>query len=234
MVSNMINFDEMIDNYLFRESKPKTIGRYYPSEIGSCLRKMWFSYKMPREVEPQLKRIFEAGNIVHGFVVDVLKSEKNPHIQLLKTEEPFQMKVDDFIVSGRIDDIILIKQNSETILVEAKSAKSLEYTREPSPGYVMQLQLYMHHTGIHKGIILYVEKNTLKSKVFNVNYDENVAKEAIERFKIIDKCLKEDKAPVAESKNKPGWGWMCGYCQYKDECDKIGIEEKKMKINKQK
>jgi hypothetical protein len=39
--------------------------------------------------------------------------------------------------------------------------------------------------------------------------------------------LKEDKIPAAESKQRHGWGWMCGYCQYKDECDKIGVEEKK-------
>jgi CRISPR/Cas system-associated exonuclease Cas4 (RecB family) len=224
-VSTMIDFEEMIDNYLFREFKPKTIGRYYPSEIGSCLRKMWYSYKVPKEVEPKLKRIFEVGNIVHGFVVDVLKSEKNPHVELLKTEEPFQMKVDDFVISGRIDDIIELKQNGETILVEAKSAKSTDYVREPSPTYLMQLQLYMHQTKIHKGIILYVEKNTLKSKVFNVNYDERVANEAIERFRKIDKCLKEDSVPFAESKRRVGWGWMCGYCQYKEECDKIGDEE---------
>jgi len=232
VVSKMIDFDQMIDNYLFRESKPKTVGRYYPSEIGSCLRKMWYTYKVPKEIEPQLKRIFEAGNIVHGFVVDVLKSEKNPHVELLKTEEPFQMKVDDFIISGRIDDIILLKQNGETILVEAKSAKTVEYTREPSPAYLMQLQLYMHHTGIHKGIILYIEKSTLKSKVFNVNYDENIAKDAIERFKKIDECLKQEKIPQAESKHRHGWGWMCGYCQYKEECDKAGKEERKWKQEK--
>ena len=225
----MINFDEMIDNYLFREFRPKTVGRYYPSEIGSCLRKMWYSYKVPREVEPEVKRIFEVGNIVHGFVVDVLKSEKNPHVELLKSEEPFQMKVDDFIVSGRIDDIILVKQNNEKILVEAKSTKSVEYVREPSPAYVMQLQLYMHHTEVHRGIILYIEKSNLKSKIFNVDYNERVANEAMERFRKIDKCLKRDIIPFAESKHRAGWGWMCGYCQYKDECEKIGTEEGKAK-----
>jgi CRISPR/Cas system-associated exonuclease Cas4 (RecB family) len=184
---------------------------------------------VPREVEPEVKRIFEVGNIVHGFVVDVLKSEKNPHVELLKSEEPFQMKIDDFVVSGRIDDIILVKQNSEKILVEAKSTKSVEYVREPSPAYVMQLQLYMHHTEVHKGIILYIEKSNLKSKVFNVNYNERVANDALDRFRKIDKCLKQDIIPFAESKQRAGWGWMCGYCQYKDECDKIGAEEGKLK-----
>ncbi|MEM2974597.1 MAG: PD-(D/E)XK nuclease family protein [Candidatus Micrarchaeia archaeon] len=228
----MINFDEMIDNYLFRDYKPKTIGRYYPSEAGSCLRKVWYSYKIPKELDPQLKRIFEVGNIVHGFVVDVLKSEKNPHVELLKSEEPFQMQVDDFVISGRIDDIIIIKQNGEKWLVEAKSTRSIEYVKEPSPQYVMQLQLYMHYTGIHKGIILYIEKSNLKSKVFEIFYDEAVAKEAIARFRKLDKCLKEDILPYAESKHKAGWGWMCGYCQYKDECEEAGREEERIKGKK--
>ena len=47
--SDDINFNKLIDKYLVREYKPKEIGRYYPSEIGSCLRKVWYSYKNPKE-----------------------------------------------------------------------------------------------------------------------------------------------------------------------------------------
>ena len=111
----MIDFNEMIDNHLSREHKSKEIGRYYPSEVGMCLRKVWYSYKHPTPLEPRLLRIFELGNIIHDFVVEVLKSEKNPHIELVKSEFPFREKIDDFTISGRIDNLIQIKSSSKKI-----------------------------------------------------------------------------------------------------------------------
>ena len=59
----MINFDQMIDNHLHKENRPKEIGRYYPSEIGTCMRKVWYSYKFPMETNPELLKVFELGNI---------------------------------------------------------------------------------------------------------------------------------------------------------------------------
>ena len=77
----MIDFNKMVERHLEREHKPKEIGRYYPSEIGSCIRKTWYSYKYPQQISLELMKIFEVGNIMHGFVVEVLKSEKNREIQ---------------------------------------------------------------------------------------------------------------------------------------------------------
>src|SRR3989337_1930842 len=51
---DMIDFNRLIDQFLHRELKPKEIGRYYPSEIGMCMRKLWYSYKFPKEVEADL------------------------------------------------------------------------------------------------------------------------------------------------------------------------------------
>ena len=92
----------MIDNHLHKENRPKEIGRYYPSEIGTCMRKVWYSYKFPMETNPELLKVFELGNILHDFVVQVLQSEKNPEVELLKYEFPFKVEIDDFLISGRV------------------------------------------------------------------------------------------------------------------------------------
>ena len=63
-----IDFNKLIDSHLTKESYPKKIGRYYPSEIGGCLRKTWFSYKIPKQPEPELLRFFQAGNMLHEFI----------------------------------------------------------------------------------------------------------------------------------------------------------------------
>jgi CRISPR/Cas system-associated exonuclease Cas4 (RecB family) len=165
-----------------------------------------------------LQRIFEMGNILHDFVVEVLKSEKNPNVELLKSEFPFRVKVADFIVSGRVDNLILLKRDGKSVLVEVKSTKDVKYVKKASKGHAMQLQLYMHFTGVHNGIILYIGKSDLQSKIFEVKYDPKEADKIISRFKALHKCLKTDKMPEPEAKQDEEMGWMCRYCEYSDRC----------------
>src|SRR3989338_7512894 len=148
----MFSFDKILEDQKKREHKPKGIGKYYPSEIGNCLRKVWYSYKFPQEISPDLLKIFEAGNIMHGFVVEVLKSEKNKDVKLLKTEFPFKHKMDDFEISGRIDNLVLVNASGKQVLVEVKSTGDLGFVMtSPKVENVMQLQLYMHFLDIHDG-----------------------------------------------------------------------------------
>ncbi len=216
----MIDFDMMISNFLKRESRPKTIGRYYPSEIGSCLRKVWYSYKHPKEADIELIKIFELGNMIHDFVSKVIESDKNPHVELLEKELPLQKDMKDFVISGRLDDLLLLKEDGKKVLVEVKSTKSIEFTTEASRSHAMQLQLYMHITGVHNGIVLYVDKNNLKSKAFEINYDPEQAEEIFKRFIELNLCLISEQLPLDEAKREPALMWMCRYCDYNDKCDK--------------
>jgi len=214
----MFDFNWFVEKYLHREFKPKQIGRYYPSEIGNCIRKVWFSYKYPIQIKSDLIKIFEMGNILHNFVVNVLKSEKNPEVELLESEMPFKIDMGDFLISGRIDNLLLLKENSKKILVEVKSTSSIKSITEPMSHNVMQLQLYMHALNIHDGTLLYVEKNTLKSKVFYVEFKQEIANHALERFRLLHKFLNDDIAPIAEAKNN-GKKWECNYCDYREMCE---------------
>ena len=214
----MINFDEMVDNYLAREHRPKGMGRYYPSEIGSCLRKIWYSYKYPQEVKPELLKIFEVGNIMHDFVVKVLQSERNPHIELVKSEFPFKVEMEDFVISGRIDNLILVKADNKEVLVEVKSKKSIDFMKEVAAANVAQLQLYMHVLGVHDGVLLYIDKTNLMTKVFDVKYNEKQALAVLNRFKKLHEHLKNGKTPIPEARALQETIWMCRYCEYHDRC----------------
>jgi len=224
----MIDFNKLIDQYLHREMRPKRIGRYYPSEIGYCLRKVWFSYKYPKETEKDLIKIFHLGNLVHDFVVNVLKSEKNPEVELLEAEMPFKINTNEFTISGRIDDLILVKENNKKFLVEVKSTRSIDAITEPSPTHIFQLQLYMDALNIHDGIVLYIEKNNLQSKGFEVKYEESKAKEAMKRFNILHQCLVSNVVPEPEARKNKKMNWMCRYCEYRDRCDFIEESKKNM------
>ena len=214
----MIDFNEMIDNHLRREFRPKDIGRYFPSEIGMCLRKTWYSYKFPVDLKPDTLKIFEVGNLMHDFVVHVLKSEKNPHVELLKSEFPFKHDFDGFTVSGRIDNLLLIKANAKEVLIEVKSTADVGYVREAAPHNVAQLQLYMHMLDIHNGVLLYIDKRNLQSKVFVVEYNKEEAEKIIERFKLLHNSLVSDKVPEPEARQSTRTLWMCRLCEYNDRC----------------
>jgi hypothetical protein len=215
----MIDFNELVDNYLKKEPKPKEIGKYYPSEVGGCIRKIWFSYKKPKQKDKDTLKIFEAGNRMHDFISEVIKSEKNPHVELVEKEMPFKLPFDDFIISGRIDDLILLKIDNKEYLVEVKSTKYLP--KEPNKAHISQLQFYMHARKIENGILLYIQKDNLQTKWFDITYDKAQAEEIIERFKKLHSSLVKNEIPEAEAKQGGETLWMCDYCEYKDECDEL-------------
>jgi CRISPR-associated exonuclease Cas4 len=212
----MVDFNKLIDSHLSRDICLKRIGRYYPSEIGNCLRKVWYSYNSPKKTDTALLRIFEAGNILHEFVADVIKSEKNPEIELLQTEMPIQLKLDNFLISGRIDNLILVKIENKKVLVEVKSCKFLP--KELRKEHKSQLQLYMEATGVHDGIVLYVQKDNLQTIWFEVRYNQEEIKKILERFNKLHDSLTESKMPEAEAKNNPDMQWLCKNCPWKEDC----------------
>ncbi len=214
-----IDFDNLIENYLKRDLKPKIIGRYYPSEAGYCIRKLWYSYKYPKETDKDVIKIFEVGNMIHSFIVDVIASQKNPSIELMESESPFELSVDDFIISGRIDDVVMLKVDGKVIIVEVKSTRNVNYIKEPIKTHVAQLMIYMHAKKIKDGILVYIEKNSLKTKSFDVKYDKNQLEKILDRFRELHKHLKDDTLPRAEAKENEDMKWMCRYCPYKEDCD---------------
>lgn len=216
----MIDFNKLIDNHLAREYRAKTIGRYYPSEIAGCMRKTYFSYKNPKQNDVKLARIFEAGNMLHEFITEVLKSEKNKEVELIRSELPIEIKGKDFIISGRIDNLVLVKMCEDNeckqVLVEVKSIKFLpkEYKKE----HEVQLQLYMKALGVHEGVLLYIQKDNLETRTFDIKYNKKMSEEIIERFGELHKSLNNNKMPEAEAKQDNEKEWMCSYCAWKEEC----------------
>lgn len=222
----MIDFNKLIDSYLVREYKPKSIGKYYPSEAGGCIRKTWFSYKNPKELTASLLKIFEAGNMLHEFVTEVLKNEKNKEVELLRSELPVKIERKDFVISGRVDNLVLLKIENKEYLVEVKSTRLLPYTK-PNVDHVMQLQLYMYAINVHNGIVLYIEKDNLLTKWFEIEYNQKEVDEILQKYEKLHELLIKNELPKPEAQLNPRKKWMCNFCSYLDECkkdwDKFGI-----------
>ena len=109
------------------------------------------------------------------------------------------------------------------MLLEVKSTKSLEPLMErkkPYDSHAKQLQLYMFALGLREGGVLYVEKNTLKTLLFPVKYDEKAAEEVLKKFDRLHFYLSNNKLPPPEATAQPCTRWMCNYCEYKEECQR--------------
>ncbi|MCD6590632.1 MAG: PD-(D/E)XK nuclease family protein [Candidatus Aenigmarchaeota archaeon] len=215
----MINFEKLIDEHLRRELKEKKVGVYYPSEIGSCIRKVWFTYKKPKEPDKDKIKIFQVGLMLHDFIADVLRSEKTQQVRLVDSEVPFRLVLPNFTISGRVDDIMIVEANGKKILVEVKSTKSLKMINEPQDAHVKQLQMYMHALKIPNGMIVYIEKSSLKTIEFEVEYDKEQVKDIMKRFETLHDHLVMNKIPEPEAKLNPNKNWMCKYCEYREECE---------------
>ena len=111
----------------------------------------------------------------------------------------------------------MAKLDGKKYLVEVKSTKYLP--EEPSEDHVMQLQIYMHTKDIHKGILLYIQKDNLQTKTFNINYEKEIIERIFERFGLLHDFLIRDEIPEAEAKQDETKKWLCKNCLYQDECE---------------
>ncbi len=68
-----------------------------------------------------------------------------------------------------------LKSSGKNILIKVKSTKDVTFVKEPQTNHVTQLMFYMEATGVHNGIILYIDKNNLSNKIFEVEFDPKKA-----------------------------------------------------------
>lgn len=215
----MLDFDRIIDDYLLKEDKEREIGTYYASEIGSCYRQIWFKFKNPKPIDAATKRIFARGDIMHEFVRNVLA--RHPETRVIQSEQSVRIPDTEtgLVIAGRFDNFIEMKQG-ESVLIEVKSTKSLEYLTKPYPHHVMQIMPYLLIRKNLKGVILYID-NDLQIKTFEIQFDWEVFREVILRARFIHKCLTENIIPPAECKLSSEKKWQCNYCNYSKTCSEI-------------
>lgn len=215
-----IDIGQIIDAHLNEESRPKKIGSYYPSEIGMCIRRSYYSYVAPKPTESAALRIFALGNHLHSFIAEVLK--ESDEFSLVEDEKPIKIDYKDekssFTIYGRMDDYVVTKGTNKRIIIEAKSVGDITKVNAPDPKHVMQLMLYLSAHEADYGMLLYADKKNLEVRQFRVDYDESIYKKIMTRFKDLDIHLKEKRLPPAEYYFDSKKVWECKYCPYFNDC----------------
>jgi CRISPR/Cas system-associated exonuclease Cas4 (RecB family) len=191
--------------------------RFSPSNIGKCPRYIVYDmlgYKRP-EMPPRITRITENGNYMHERY-QTLFADMGVLIQ-----DELPIKDAELCISGRTD--ALIRLNSELVLVELKSANQkktdkMKKANAPLPEFEMQLQLYLHLTGIPKGIVLAENKNDQEILEFPINYNITMANTLVDKVKLCVGSAKQgilpDRLDTSDRENFNS----CRWCDYNEMC----------------
>lgn len=233
-----LNIENEINDYLTTKRETDKhkliIGKYSPSLLPTCLRRQYFEYLYPEEITIEKQKIFEMGNVIHAKIAEILSKSKNIKIHVEERSLTLMDSEYDFIISGRLDNFIVMKDGGKNIIIEVKSAKALQtYDKktgtfaeqtEPKPEHVAQINPYLFAIPNSEGALVYVNKNTFETKQFDVKPDKELLNKTFKRAQTLDKCLKSKTLPQAEAKLIADRNWECKFCQFTDLCGKYPLE----------
>ncbi len=209
---------ELIDKFYTDRQKDREQHHFYITDAGRCPRAIFFKFKnVPREkMDARILRLFDHGDYMQMQILNALFS-----LGIVRASEvniPPQE-----LVSGRADAIVTL--NNELYVVDFKSMnsmifKNLSAAKEEN---INQIQLYLHFFKIPKGILLYVNKDTLDLKEFVVNYNPTLVRTLLKDLSVLKEKLDANVVPRQLSEYPKNW--QCQYCQFKEICSIAGAGE---------
>lgn len=206
---------EIIDKFYTDRERDRLQHHFYITDAGKCGRAIFFKFKnVPREkMTPQVLRMFDHGDYVQMQLLNTLFS-----LGIVRSSEvniPPQE-----LISGRADAIITV--NNELYVLDFKSMNSMIFQKldAAKEENINQIQLYLHFFKIPKGILLYINKNTLELKEFVLNYNSALCKKLLKDLAELKTKIEANVVPqrlAAYPEN-----WQCRYCQFKEICQTAG------------
>src|SRR3989338_1305888 len=162
-------------------------------------------------MEASVLRLFDHGDHMHQLIMKPLLSIRDVHVVASEVNIPPQE-----IVSGRSDAIISDVKSLYVLDIKSMNSMIFDKLSEPKEENVNQIQLYLHYFKVPKGILLYVNKNSLELKEFMIDYDKekclSLLQGLAETKSKIDEGIIPDRIP-----GYPG-DWQCRYCQFAGIC----------------
>jgi len=220
---------EFIDQFYLDRQRDREQHHFYITDAGKCSRAVFFKFKnVPRgKMEAHVLRLFDHGDHIHQLIMKPLLSIREVHVVASEVNIPPQE-----IISGRSDAIISDGKNLYVLDIKSMNSMIFDRLAEPKGENINQLQLYLHYFKIPKGILLYVNKNSLKLKEFVLDYDRKRALALLKDLKETKNKIEADIVPSRISDYPENW--QCRYCQFKDVCSAAGKGEVKWQAFKDK
>lgn len=192
---------KVLDDYLLEESKKvRNYGKFWSaSSAGYCMRRNIFDRlgvpKVDDEDAARKQRVFTAGHVFHQFIQDLTKKAG------VSIAQEVELIDEDLLIKGHFDDLVLL--DGKLILYDIKTAnsRSFGYKKELSHFHKMQLGTYLYMARNHEwktlkeGRILVLEKDTLRTREFVLNWTPNLEKEIVGYWRTLNGYWKNKKMP---------------------------------------
>jgi hypothetical protein len=183
-----------------------------------CERYIWLNFRWA--VQPKfigrIKRLFRRGQLEEATIIADLEAIG---VKVTDTQRRVQF---DYGVSGSIDGI----GNGDTLLEFKTHNKKLfddllnNGLQKSKPMHYTQMQVYMHGTGLTKGLYFAVCKDDDRIYTEDVEYNQEHAKKAIARGQ---RLAQDDRLPPPISAD-PTW-YQCKMCDAHSFCHKTKLVE---------
>lgn len=209
---------ELLDQFYLDRQRDRGQHHFYITDAGKCPRAIFFKFKnVPREqMTPEVLRMFDHGDYIQMQILNSLIS-----LGIVRAAE-INIRPQE-LISGRADAIVTL--DNELYVVDFKSMNSLIFKNlnQPKEENVNQIQLYLHFFKIPKGILLYINKDTLELKEFLIQYNPAIAKKLLSELSELK--TKIDKNLIPKRLIDYPENWQCQYCQFKEICQMAGSIE---------
>lgn len=224
---------ELIDQFYLDRQKDKEQHHFYITDAGKCGRALFFKFKnAPRKaIEANILRLFDHGDHMHQLIMKPLLSIRDIHVIASEVNIPPQE-----IVGGRADAILSDGKNMYVLDIKSMNSMIFDRITEAKEENIDQLQLYLHYFKIPKGILLYVNKNSLELKEFVIDYDKKRVLALINILNDIKKKIDSNIIPdrLPDYSYSGNGNWQCKYCQFQEVCSLTGGGEVKWENFKKK
>ena len=212
--------------------KVKKEGVYYISEASKCVRQAYYSYFEKPKYNIETLKAFGIGEALHTLVQKAFEANKDYEV---KNEVPNLYYIDKLAnleIHGRLDTIITNKKTGKIDIIEIKSIANPKYA--PIKEHYEQLNYYLYFYKEAEGHLLYVNK-TKKMQLDNdyvtfkeipkegdnpIKFDEVLFTYVLNRIRILHDYVIRKKLPYPEAKLSSDMYWACGYCPYRQKCDR--------------
>lgn len=199
-----------------KSKREKRTNNFSVSQVSyDCYRMIYFSMVEPRQADEDKIGTFTIGDIIDeilkgafkkaGAVADIgcgkeyidglIKIGGTPDIEFndliieVKSVSPFAWK---YIVGGKIKEQVIVGK--------------------PKIQHVRQLNSYMDMRGVKEGVLLYVNKDNFKTKIYPIRHDSTLMIGTVGRCVTVFNCIKENRVPEKVK------GDECAWCNYLDLC----------------
>lgn len=221
---------EFIDKFYLDGHREREQSRFYITDAGRCPRAVFFKFKnAPRaEMEARVLRMFDHGDQVHQLIMRPLLGIKEVHVVASEVKIGPQE-----LISGRADAIISDGKDMYVLDIKSMNGMIFRNLEEAKEENINQLQLYLHFFKIPRGILLYVNKDSLELKEFLINYNQNLVQSLLKD--LTELKAKIDKNIIPQRLSNYPQNWQCQYCAFKEICamaspDEMSWDDFKVKI----